>query len=178
MKVIENYEIDYICYHFSSAQHDVATCKNVHIFIFCQLSSREDVLEVTQARFWEFVPGQVVGSLSLTVVLSILVLWNCQHSYACASFYVTWYFHCVYLIFPLLTLVKSLLWQTKKGTDNRQTLEVVHDMCHELGIQDLTVQTEDAWVAAAPFFSSFLLLLNGDDIFSLYTLSQFLEHPQ
>ncbi|XP_022982982.1 metal tolerance protein C2 isoform X2 [Cucurbita maxima] len=64
-----------------------------------QISSREDILEVTQARFWELVPGQVVGSLTLT---------------------------------------------TKKGSDNRQTLEFVHGMYHELGIQDMTVQTEDA----------------------------------
>lgn len=64
-----------------------------------QISSREDVLEVTQVRFWELVPGQVVGSLSLT---------------------------------------------TKKGTDHGRTLEFVHDTYHELGIQDLTVQTEDA----------------------------------
>lgn len=46
--------------------------------------------------------------------------------------------------FSVLMLVKSMLLQTKKGTDNRQTLEFVHDMYHELGIQDLTVQTEDA----------------------------------
>lgn len=64
-----------------------------------QITSREDILEITQARFWELVPGQVVGSLSLA---------------------------------------------TRKGTDNRQVLEFVHDMYHELGIQDLTVQTEDA----------------------------------
>lgn len=46
-------------------------CKNVHIFIFCQITSREDILEITQARFWELVPGQVVGSLSLAVVLTM-----------------------------------------------------------------------------------------------------------
>ncbi|KAG7017551.1 Metal tolerance protein C2, partial [Cucurbita argyrosperma subsp. argyrosperma] len=32
-----------------------------------QISSREDILEVTQARFWELVPGQVVASLTLMV---------------------------------------------------------------------------------------------------------------
>ncbi|XP_022930157.1 metal tolerance protein C2-like isoform X5 [Cucurbita moschata] len=64
-----------------------------------QITSLEDVLEVTQARFWELVPGQVVGSLSLTI---------------------------------------------KKGTDNRQTLEFVHGVYHELGILELTVQIEDA----------------------------------
>lgn len=55
--------------------------------------------------------------------------------------------------------MKSLLLQTKKGTGSRQALEFVHDMYHELGIQDLTVQTEDAWVAAASYFSSFTPLL-------------------
>ncbi|KAG6596239.1 Metal tolerance protein C2, partial [Cucurbita argyrosperma subsp. sororia] len=64
-----------------------------------QITSLEDVLEVTQARFWELVPGQVVGSLSLTI---------------------------------------------KKGTDNRQTLEFVQGVYHELGILELTVQIEDA----------------------------------
>ncbi|KAA0043738.1 metal tolerance protein C2 [Cucumis melo var. makuwa] len=64
-----------------------------------QITSHEDIVEITQARFWELVPGQVIGSLSLT---------------------------------------------TKKGMGSRQALEFVHDMYHELGIQDLTVQTEDA----------------------------------
>ncbi|XP_022971353.1 metal tolerance protein C2-like isoform X2 [Cucurbita maxima] len=56
-----------------------------------QITSLEDVLEVTQVRFWELVPGQI-----------------------------------------------------KKGTDNRQTLEFVHGVYHELGILELTVQMEDA----------------------------------
>ncbi|KAK6945379.1 Cation efflux protein [Dillenia turbinata] len=32
-----------------------------------QISAREDVVEVSQARFWELVPGHVIGSLSLQV---------------------------------------------------------------------------------------------------------------
>ncbi|KAK6149223.1 hypothetical protein DH2020_016748 [Rehmannia glutinosa] len=32
-----------------------------------QVSSREDIAEVSQARFWELVPGHVVGSISLQV---------------------------------------------------------------------------------------------------------------
>ncbi|XP_027349397.1 metal tolerance protein C2 [Abrus precatorius] len=32
-----------------------------------QISAREDVMEVSQARFWELVPGHVVGSLSIQV---------------------------------------------------------------------------------------------------------------
>ncbi|KAK7285476.1 hypothetical protein RJT34_20249 [Clitoria ternatea] len=32
-----------------------------------QISAREDVVEVSQARFWEFVPGHVVGSISIQV---------------------------------------------------------------------------------------------------------------
>ncbi|KAI5397594.1 hypothetical protein KIW84_063417 [Lathyrus oleraceus] len=32
-----------------------------------QISAREDVLEVSQARFWELVPGRVIGSLSMQV---------------------------------------------------------------------------------------------------------------
>ncbi|KAK3227212.1 hypothetical protein Dsin_007074 [Dipteronia sinensis] len=32
-----------------------------------QITSREDVTEVSQARFWELVPGHVVGSISLQV---------------------------------------------------------------------------------------------------------------
>lgn len=32
-----------------------------------QISAHEDVTEVSQARFWELVPGSVVGSLSIQV---------------------------------------------------------------------------------------------------------------
>ncbi|PIM98225.1 hypothetical protein CDL12_29297 [Handroanthus impetiginosus] len=32
-----------------------------------QVSSREDITEISQARFWELVPGHVVGSISLRV---------------------------------------------------------------------------------------------------------------
>ncbi|XVE96114.1 hypothetical protein REPUB_Repub02eG0193400 [Reevesia pubescens] len=62
-----------------------------------QITSHEDVTEVSQARFWELVPGHVVGSLSL---------------------------------------------QIKKEMDDRQILEYVHSLYHELGMQDLTVQTD------------------------------------
>ncbi|XWS66449.1 hypothetical protein CRYUN_Cryun05aG0200200 [Craigia yunnanensis] len=63
-----------------------------------QVTSHEDVTEVSQARFWELVPGHVVGSLSL---------------------------------------------QVKKQMD-RPILEYVHSLYHELGIHDLTVQTDYA----------------------------------
>lgn len=33
-----------------------------------QISAHEDVLDVSQARFWELVPGHVVGSLSMQVI--------------------------------------------------------------------------------------------------------------
>ncbi|MBA0706626.1 hypothetical protein Golax_018723, partial [Gossypium laxum] len=64
-----------------------------------QITSHEDVIEVSQARFWELVPGHVVGSLSL---------------------------------------------QVKKEMDDRRILEYVHNLYHELGIHDLTVQTDYA----------------------------------
>ncbi|KAK6244071.1 hypothetical protein QUC31_010480 [Theobroma cacao] len=62
-----------------------------------QITSHEDVTEVSQARFWELVPGHVVGSISL---------------------------------------------QMKKEMDDRPILEYVHSLYHELGIHDLTVQTD------------------------------------
>lgn len=62
-----------------------------------QISSRQDVAEVSQARFWELVPGHSIGSLSL---------------------------------------------QVKKGMDDRPVLEFVHNLYHDLGVQDLTVQTD------------------------------------
>ncbi|XP_009618767.1 metal tolerance protein C2 isoform X1 [Nicotiana tomentosiformis] len=62
-----------------------------------QVSSREDVSEVSQARFWELVPGHVIG---------------------------------------------SILLQVKEGVDDRPILQYVHDLYHELGIQDLTVQID------------------------------------
>lgn len=61
-----------------------------------QVSAREDVAEVSEARFWELVPGHVVGSISL---------------------------------------------QVKKGVDDRPILQSVHGLYHDLGVQDLTVQT-------------------------------------
>ncbi|CAJ1908573.1 unnamed protein product [Sphenostylis stenocarpa] len=64
-----------------------------------QISAREDVMEVSQARFWELVPGHVVG---------------------------------------------SLIVQVKQGTNDRPILEFVHGLYHDLGVQDLTVQTDDA----------------------------------
>ena len=54
----------------------------VHIYSV-QISSREDVMEVSLARFWELLPGHVFGSLIVQVIydvfsfpLSILVLTN------------------------------------------------------------------------------------------------------
>ncbi|KAF8396049.1 hypothetical protein HHK36_017661 [Tetracentron sinense] len=62
-----------------------------------QIIARENVSEVSQARFWELVPGHVVGSLSL---------------------------------------------QVKKGADDHPILQYVHGLYHDLGVQDLTVQTD------------------------------------
>lgn len=61
-----------------------------------QVSAREDVAEVSEARFWELVPGHVIGSISL---------------------------------------------QVKEGVDDRPILQWVHGLYHDLGVQDLTVQT-------------------------------------
>lgn len=62
-----------------------------------QISALEDVSEVSQARFWELVPGHAIGSLSI---------------------------------------------QVKKGADDKQILQYVHGLYQDLGIEDLTVQTE------------------------------------
>lgn len=62
-----------------------------------QVMSVEDVSEVSQARFWELVPGHVVGSISLKV---------------------------------------------KKGIDDRAILGYVHGLYHDVGVQDLTVETD------------------------------------
>lgn len=61
-----------------------------------QISASEDVLEVSQARFWELVPGHVVGSVSL---------------------------------------------QVRKGIDDRPILQFVHGLYHDVGVQELTVQS-------------------------------------
>ncbi|KAF2289500.1 hypothetical protein GH714_036681 [Hevea brasiliensis] len=63
-----------------------------------QVTAREDISKISQARFWELVPGHVVGSLSV---------------------------------------------QVKKGMDDRPTLQFLHGLYHDMGIQDLTVQTAD-----------------------------------
>ncbi|KAL4606881.1 hypothetical protein ACB092_09G135700 [Castanea dentata] len=64
-----------------------------------QITTHEDVSEISQARFWELVPGHVVGSVSI---------------------------------------------QVKKEMDDRAILQFVHGLYHDLGIQELTVQTDDA----------------------------------
>lgn len=63
-----------------------------------QITTHEDVSEVSQARFWELVPGHVVGSVSI---------------------------------------------QVKKEMDDRAVLQFVHGLYHDLGIQELTLQTDD-----------------------------------
>lgn len=62
-----------------------------------QVSSREDISELSQARFWELVPGHVIGSISLKL---------------------------------------------KKGVDDHGILHYVHDLYHDLGVHDLTVQID------------------------------------
>ncbi|CAN8269429.1 unnamed protein product [Cochlearia groenlandica] len=62
-----------------------------------QITSREDVMEVLQARFWEVVPGHTVGSLRI---------------------------------------------QVKSGIDEKPLLQYVYDVYHDLGVQDLTLQTD------------------------------------
>jgi zinc transporter 5/7 len=62
-----------------------------------QINILEDVSEVSQARFWEMVPGFVVGSLSL---------------------------------------------QLKKGSDEYKILKHVHSSYNDIGVKDLTVQTD------------------------------------
>ncbi|XP_043690472.1 metal tolerance protein C2-like [Telopea speciosissima] len=64
-----------------------------------QICTLEDVLEISQARFWELVPGHVVGSLSI---------------------------------------------QVKKEADDHPILRFVHGLYHDLGVQDLAVQTDNA----------------------------------
>ncbi|RLM80936.1 metal tolerance protein C2 [Panicum miliaceum] len=64
-----------------------------------QIIACEDVSEVWQGRFWELVPGQAVGSLSIRV---------------------------------------------KSGADDRAVLEYAHGLYQDLGVQDLTVQTEES----------------------------------
>uniref|UniRef100_A0A1D1YJ88 Metal tolerance protein C2 n=1 Tax=Anthurium amnicola TaxID=1678845 RepID=A0A1D1YJ88_9ARAE len=61
-----------------------------------QISALEVVSEVSQARFWEFVPGHAVGSLSLKVM---------------------------------------------EGADDYSVLQYVHSLYHDMGIQDLTIET-------------------------------------
>ncbi|CAD6248841.1 unnamed protein product [Miscanthus lutarioriparius] len=64
-----------------------------------QMAACEDVSEVFQGRFWELVPGQAVGSVSIRV---------------------------------------------KSGADDRAVLEYTHGLYQDLGIQDLTVHTDES----------------------------------
>ncbi|KAL3533942.1 hypothetical protein ACH5RR_007463 [Cinchona calisaya] len=62
-----------------------------------QVTGLENISEVSQARFWELVPGHVIGSISL---------------------------------------------QVRKGIDDRPILQYVHNLYHDMGVQDLTVQVD------------------------------------
>ncbi|XP_010672644.2 metal tolerance protein C2 [Beta vulgaris subsp. vulgaris] len=62
-----------------------------------QIAALEDVTEIYASRFWELVPGYLVGSLSL---------------------------------------------QLKAGADDRSIRQFVHGLYHDLGVQDLTLQTD------------------------------------
>ncbi|PKI54179.1 hypothetical protein CRG98_025412 [Punica granatum] len=64
-----------------------------------QITAREEVSEISQARFWEVIPGHVVGSLTIRV---------------------------------------------KDGMNEHSVLQFVHSLYHDLGIQDLTVQTDES----------------------------------
>lgn len=56
--------------HISCVDCDSRSCHHTNrSHHFFQVSSREDIAEVSQARFWELVPGYVVGSLSLQVCM-------------------------------------------------------------------------------------------------------------
>lgn len=56
--------------HFTSFKFDIPVYASIPLILiyFVQISTREDVAEVSQARFWEMVPGHVVGSLSIQVI--------------------------------------------------------------------------------------------------------------
>ncbi|KAK4759613.1 hypothetical protein SAY87_022744 [Trapa incisa] len=62
-----------------------------------QITAREEVSDISQARFWEVVPGHVVGSLRI---------------------------------------------QVKDDASEQSVLQFVHSLYHDLGIHDLTVQTD------------------------------------
>ncbi|KAL9259815.1 Metal tolerance protein C2-like protein [Drosera capensis] len=66
-----------------------------------QIAALEDVSDVSDARFWEFVPGHIVGSLSL---------------------------------------------QVKHEVDEQSILRYTHGLFHDLGVQNLSVQIDDASV--------------------------------
>lgn len=45
--------------------------------------------------------------------------------------------------FPKFTLFWLIIEQVKEGVDYRTILQYVHDLYHELGIQDLAVQVDN-----------------------------------
>lgn len=52
---------DFVC-------HEITIFFSFHV-IFFQITTLEDVSDISQCRFWELVPGHVVGSLSIQVRL-------------------------------------------------------------------------------------------------------------
>lgn len=52
---------DFVC-------QEITFFSSFHL-IFFQITTLEDVSDISQCRFWELVPGHVVGSLSIQVRL-------------------------------------------------------------------------------------------------------------
>ncbi|GAU31496.1 hypothetical protein TSUD_332710 [Trifolium subterraneum] len=98
-----------------------------------QISAREEILEVSQARFWELVPGHVVGSLSIQrspsswkAIIPLLIGFHDN------------------VVGSMNFLNKLSRGRVKKGVDDRPILEFVHRLYHDFGVQDLTVQIDHA----------------------------------
>ncbi|KAF6139168.1 hypothetical protein GIB67_023221 [Kingdonia uniflora] len=96
-----------------------------------QIISHEDVSEITQARFWELVPGHVVGTLSIQVntwTKATIYVYDLSYN---KHLSISWYD------------IKMLI-EVKKGIDDQLVLQYVHGLYHDLGVQNLTVQTDSA----------------------------------
>lgn len=91
-----------------------------------QVRMLDDVMQCYNARFWDLVPGFIVGTLLMQVSLDFL-------RGICAIIPICWVFtiadHCFFL-------------QVREGADEQKILSTVHSIYNDIGVKDLTVELE------------------------------------
>jgi hypothetical protein len=111
----------------------------------------EDVTECYEARFWEMVPGSIVGTLLLQVILCYKVSCVCFWSNRCGLLFSGWWRDLSEWSKDWDLMASGYLkrfWMTcsirqvREGADEHRVLKHVHSIYNDIGVKDLTVEIE------------------------------------